>query len=50
LWAIVAPLAAVQRGVLEDVALFVVGVVAVALVIVRDRRPRAVSRQVPEAA
>jgi len=40
-WAILGPLGAVQQGVVEDIALFVVGVLAVAIVLVRDglRRP-----------
>jgi pimeloyl-ACP methyl ester carboxylesterase len=37
-WAILAPLAAVDRGVFEDIGLFVVGVLAVAIVLIRDRR------------
>jgi hypothetical protein len=36
-WAIVAPLAAVGRGVYEDIGLFVVGVLAVVLILWRDR-------------
>lgn len=41
LWAVMAPLAAVGRGVYEDIGLFVVGVVAVAIIVRRDglRRP-----------
>jgi hypothetical protein len=37
IWSIVAPLAAVQRGVYEDVGLFVFGVLAVVLILWRDR-------------
>jgi hypothetical protein len=36
-WAVVAPLAAVQRGVVEDIGLLVFGVVAVVLILWRDR-------------
>ncbi|HEU4515188.1 MAG TPA: DUF6064 family protein [Nocardioidaceae bacterium] len=35
-WAVMAPLAAVGRGVYEDIGLFVVGVVAVAVILHRD--------------
>ena len=38
-WAILGPLGAVPQGVVEDLGLFVVGVLAVTIVLVRDRRP-----------
>jgi proline iminopeptidase len=38
LWAVLAPLAAVGRGLYEDVGLLVVGVLATVVVLVRDRR------------
>jgi pimeloyl-ACP methyl ester carboxylesterase len=42
IWAVLAPLAAVGHGYPEDLGLFVVGVTAVVVVLVRDRRsPRA---------
>jgi hypothetical protein len=43
-WAILGPLGAVQQGVAEDIALFAVGILTVALVIVRDGRGRPVVR------
>ncbi len=41
MWAVLAPLAAVGRGVPEDLGLLVFGVLSVAIVLVRDRRPHA---------
>ena len=40
-WAILGPLGAVPQGATEDIGLFVVGIIAVGLVVVRDglRRP-----------
>jgi hypothetical protein len=40
-WAILGPLGAVPQGATEDIGLFIVGVIAVGLVVVRDglRRP-----------
>ena len=45
IWAVLAPLAAVGHGVYEDVGLAVVGVLTVALVVVRDRRRRGATRR-----
>jgi hypothetical protein len=42
-WAILGPLGAVQQGVVEDVALFVVGIAAVAIVLARDGFQRRVT-------
>jgi hypothetical protein len=39
LWAILGPLGAVPQGIVEDVGLVIVGVFAVAIVLVRDRDP-----------
>jgi Family of unknown function (DUF6064) len=43
-WAILGPLGAVPQGATEDVGLFIVGVVALALILVRDRVRRPASR------
>jgi hypothetical protein len=43
IWAILAPLAAVGRGVYEDAYLAIIGVCAVVLVLIRDRHRRAAS-------
>jgi hypothetical protein len=39
-WAILGPLGAVPQGATEDIGLFVVGIIAVGLVVVRDRLRR----------
>jgi hypothetical protein len=36
-WAVLAPLAAVPQGVVEDSGLFIVGIVATVLIVIRDR-------------
>ena len=41
-WAVLAPLAAVPQGVVEDSGLFVVGIVATALIVIRDGFGRSV--------
>jgi hypothetical protein len=43
IWAILAPLAAVGRGVYEDAYLAIIGVCAVVLILIRDRHHRAAS-------
>ena len=46
IWAVLAPLAAVPQGVVEDSGLFVVGIVASALIVIRDRA-RSIARSTP---
>ena len=49
LWAVLGPLGAVPQGMLEDVGLFVIGVAATVIVLIRDRRvhPRRGMRRRP---
>ena len=46
-WAVLAPLAAVPQGVVEDSGLFVVGIVATALIVIRDGFGRSVHNTEP---